>query len=150
MSFHYYTTCLCWSSSAQAVLSSGPVGTHCHIYILSKTFACFQMRSLLRRGEGSDCYWGWLERSLAHDLCLRSESSWAAQYRRHAHLYPPGPLMAAVLTSYIFRTSKTHFPKLLMLLHFPAVEFTELEAMLGSVSSSLPTVSAHVRNSWIL
>jgi hypothetical protein len=95
-----------------------------------------------------------LERSLAqrlppphphtHDLCLLEIlSSWA-------HLYPPGPLMGAVLTSYKFRATKMHFPELLILLQFPVVEFTKLEETLGSVSSNLPTVSAHVRNSEIL
>jgi hypothetical protein len=32
-----------WTSPAQSVLFSGPLGTHDHIFVLSKTFTCFEM-----------------------------------------------------------------------------------------------------------
>jgi hypothetical protein len=44
----------CWSSPAQSVLISGPVGTHDHIFVLSKIFTCFEMGPSLREEEGSD------------------------------------------------------------------------------------------------
>jgi hypothetical protein len=63
-----------WSSPAQSVLVSGPVGPHDHIFVLCKTFTCFEMGPPLRREAGSDYYWslplhwGWLERALTHSL----------------------------------------------------------------------------------
>jgi hypothetical protein len=38
-------------------LGSGPVWTHDHIFVLFKTFTCFEMGPPLRREEGSDYYW---------------------------------------------------------------------------------------------
>jgi hypothetical protein len=55
----------CWSSPAQPILGSGPVGIHDCIFVLSKTFMCFGMGPPCQRVEGSDytghslrLYWG--------------------------------------------------------------------------------------------
>jgi hypothetical protein len=51
----------CWSSPAQPVFVSGSVVIHDHIFVLSKTSACFEMGPSLGREEGSDwsynLYW---------------------------------------------------------------------------------------------
>jgi hypothetical protein len=47
----------CWPSPALLLLISGPVGTHNQVFVLSKTFTCFEMEPLLQREEGSDYYW---------------------------------------------------------------------------------------------
>jgi hypothetical protein len=53
---------------------SGPVGTHCHIFVLSKTFTCFEMGPPLQWEEGFDCYWSplsnWLSPSHIHSQLL--------------------------------------------------------------------------------
>lgn len=62
----------------------------------------------------------------------------------------PGiPERPAVLHSY-FGYPKGFFLKLSMLWHFSAVKFTKLGSTLGLVASSSSTMSANVRNSWIL
>jgi hypothetical protein len=40
-----------WSSPALSILISGTVGPHDHIFLLSKTFTCFEMGPTLRREE---------------------------------------------------------------------------------------------------
>jgi hypothetical protein len=56
--------------ASQSFFVSGPVGTHDHIFVLSKTFTCFEIGPPLQREEGSDyywslpLYWGWLEHAV--------------------------------------------------------------------------------------
>jgi hypothetical protein len=40
-----------WPSPAQSFLVSSPVGTHAHIFVLSKTFTCSEMGPPLRREQ---------------------------------------------------------------------------------------------------
>jgi hypothetical protein len=47
----------CWPSPAQSILVSGTVATDDYVFVLSKTFTCFEMGPPLRREEGSDWYW---------------------------------------------------------------------------------------------
>jgi hypothetical protein len=46
-----------WSSPAQTVSISGPLGTYDHILVISRACAYFQMEPPLRREEESDCCW---------------------------------------------------------------------------------------------
>jgi hypothetical protein len=45
----------CWPSLAQSFLVLGPVGTHDHIFVLTKIFVCFETRHSLRREQGGPC-----------------------------------------------------------------------------------------------
>jgi hypothetical protein len=42
----------CWPSPAQSILVLDPVGTHGHIFVLSKTFTCVEVGPPLRRQGG--------------------------------------------------------------------------------------------------
>jgi hypothetical protein len=52
-----------------AILVSGPVGTHDHIFVLFRTCRCFEMGPTLRREEGYDYYWSNGGDSSWHSLC---------------------------------------------------------------------------------
>jgi hypothetical protein len=54
-----------WPSPAQGFLVPGPIGTHGHICVLSKTFTCFEMEPPPRQAKvfhycwSLPLYWGW-------------------------------------------------------------------------------------------
>jgi hypothetical protein len=66
----------CWSSPAQQILVSGRLGTHDAVFVLSKTFTCYEMRPPTTGRVWlllvTPLFWGCFQSALSHQLTSSS------------------------------------------------------------------------------